>query len=49
MIAPITCNELSNIVADSSKMTEHNTYRISTRQKNLPADRTDFYGNFKYK
>jgi hypothetical protein len=45
-IAPITCNELSNIVskvvvADSSKTTEHNTYKISTTQKKLPAYRTD--------
>jgi hypothetical protein len=48
MTAHVTCNELSNIVskvvvADSSTTTEHNTYKISTRQKKLPANRTDYF------
>jgi hypothetical protein len=52
MIAPITCNELSNIVskvvvADSSNTTEHNTYKISTNQNKLPANTTeDFLWQF---
>lgn len=45
-VAPTTCNDLSNIasndeVDDSSKLNEHNTYRISRRQKKLPVNRTD--------
>jgi hypothetical protein len=44
MMAPITCNDVRNTVskvADSSMMSEHNTYKKSTRQRKLPANRAD--------
>jgi hypothetical protein len=49
------CNNLSNTVLndgteDSSKLNEHDAYRISRRQKKLLSiEQLIFYGNFKYK